>query len=49
MLLAAGMIAYLGAFPAELRLKALASWNKVRARCAAAAPRWFVPCCCQLL
>jgi len=28
MLLSAGMIAYLGAFPAELRIKALASWNK---------------------
>ncbi|KAF5834888.1 hypothetical protein DUNSADRAFT_8192 [Dunaliella salina] len=28
MLLSAGMIAYLGAFPAELRIQALASWNK---------------------
>jgi len=34
MLLSAGMIAYLGAFPAELRVKALASWNKVRTPCA---------------
>jgi len=29
MLLSAGMIAYLGAFPSELRSQALTAWNKV--------------------
>jgi hypothetical protein len=30
MLLASGMIAYLGAFTAELRAEALAGWTQVR-------------------